>query len=156
MPVWALEAEARLLTGKTMPTDRNWADPARLLSEAGLPADDWQARLLRSPAQRTLLLCSRQAGKSTVAAALALRTAFLEPGSLVLPLSPTLRQSGELFKSKVVQLYNALGRPIAPKQETALTVQLVNGSRIVSLPGSAAHGCRSSPWSGSRRAPAVR
>jgi hypothetical protein len=82
-----------------------------------------------------LLLMCRQAGKSTLAGALALRTALLEPGSLVLLLAPTERQSGELFKDKVLRLYNALGRPIQALQETALTLTLANGSRVVSLPG---------------------
>jgi hypothetical protein len=81
------------------------------------------------------MLASRQSGKSTVAAALALREALLNPPALVLLLSPTLRQSGELFRAKVLLLYNALGRPVATVQESALTMELANGSRIVSLPG---------------------
>jgi hypothetical protein len=110
------------------------ADPADLMALAGMDPDPWQAKLLRSDATRMLLLCSRQAGKSCVAAALALRTALLEPGSLTLLLSPSLRQSGELFL-KVLAQYGALGRPVPPVAESALRLQLVNGSRIVSLPG---------------------
>jgi hypothetical protein len=82
-----------------------------------------------------LLLCSRQAGKSTTAAALALKTALLQPGSLTLLLSPTLRQSGELFHDKVMRLFGDLGRPVPPRRETALQLELANGSRILSLPG---------------------
>jgi hypothetical protein len=82
-----------------------------------------------------ILLCSRQSGKSLVAAALALREALLSPPALVLLLSPTLRQSGELFRDKVRRLYSRLGRPVATVQETQLTMELANGSRIVSLPG---------------------
>ncbi|GAB5519711.1 MAG: hypothetical protein RhofKO_19620 [Rhodothermales bacterium] len=44
-----------------------------------------------------LLLCTRQAGKSTVTAALGLYTALTTPGALVLLLAPALRQSQELF-----------------------------------------------------------
>jgi hypothetical protein len=110
-------------------------DPALFMDWAGLPPDPWQQRLLRSQSPRSLLLCCRQAGKSTVTAALALRVALLEPPALVLLLSPTLRQSGELFRDKVMRLYNALGRPVPPVQESNLTVALANGSRIVSLPG---------------------
>ena len=110
-------------------------DPAMFMDWAGLPPDPWQKRLLRSQSPRSLLLCCRQAGKSTVTAALALRVALLEPPALVLLLSPTLRQSGELFRDKVLRLYNALGRPVATVQESALTMGLANGSRIVSLPG---------------------
>jgi len=135
MPAWARETEARLLSGRTAPADRFWVDPARLLTDAGLPADPWQADLLRSGALRMMLCCTRQAGKSTAAAALALKVSLLEPGSLVLLLSPTLRQSGELFKDKVLRLYHALGRPVAAVQETQLTMTLANGSRLVSLPG---------------------
>jgi hypothetical protein len=97
--------------------------------------DPWQRDLLERPAQRRLLLCSRQAGKSTTAAALALQTALLVPGSLVLLHSPTLRQSGELFRDKVLRLFHALGKPVAATRLTALTLELANGSRVVSLPG---------------------
>jgi hypothetical protein len=82
-----------------------------------------------------LILASRQVGKSLTAGALALREALLRPGSLTLLLSPTLRQSGELFRDKVMRLYGALGRPLAATQETALQLSLANGSRVVSLPG---------------------
>src|SRR5262245_37678325 len=71
-------------------------DPSRVLSEAGYRPDPWQATLLRSSASRVLLLASRQVGKSTASAALALREALLAPGSLVLLISPSERQSGEL------------------------------------------------------------
>jgi hypothetical protein len=126
----------RLLTNRPQPQDRLWADPARILAEGlGAAPDAWQADLLRRPQPRTLLLCSRQTGKSTTAAALALREALLVPGSLVLLLSPTLRQSGELFRDKTLRLYNALGRPVAAVRETQLTLELSNGSRVVSLPG---------------------
>jgi hypothetical protein len=82
-----------------------------------------------------LLLCSRQSGKSTLAAALALREVLLHPLSLVLLLSRSQRQSGELFKAKLKPLYNVLTRPVATVQESALTLELANGSRIISLPG---------------------
>jgi hypothetical protein len=134
-PRWALEAEARLLANRPSPTDRLWATPEAILTAAGLAPDAWQTALLRRPAPRVLMLCSRQSGKSTVAAGLALREALLIPGSLVLLLSPTLRQSGELFRARVMSLYNALGRPVAALRETQLTLELANGSRVVSLPG---------------------
>jgi hypothetical protein len=104
------------------------------MSQASLTPDPWQARVLRSPSKRLLLLCCRQAGKSSTAAALAVRTALLSPPALVLLLSPTQRQSGELFR-KVCRLYRALGRPVAAVRQTALTLELANGSRVVALPG---------------------
>lgn len=55
----------------------------------------------------------------------------------MLLLSPTERQARELFKDKVLRLYNALGRPVASarSKENAAMLELVNGSRIIALPG---------------------
>jgi Terminase large subunit, T4likevirus-type, N-terminal len=97
--------------------------------------DPWQTSLLCSRAPEILICCSWQVGKSTAAAALALRTALVEPPSLVLVFSPTQRQSGEIFR-KVIDLFNALGRPVPVAQESVLRIELANGSRIISLPGS--------------------
>jgi Terminase large subunit, T4likevirus-type, N-terminal len=110
-------------------------DPSRLMDVLGLDPDPWQRQVLRSTAERILMLCCRQSGKSTTAAALALHTALFRPGALVLLLSPTLRQSGELFR-KVTTIDDALGRPVPAVQESATTLLLANGSRVVSLPGS--------------------
>jgi hypothetical protein len=87
-----------------------------------------------SAPKRTLLLCARQRGKSTVSAALALQTALLEPNALVLLLSPSLRQSQELYR-KCADTWKALGRPLPSTAESALRVEFSNGSRILSLPG---------------------
>src|SRR4051794_32478958 len=114
--------------------ERLCADPTRVLTAAGVAPDAWQDGVLRSAADRMLLLCSRQAGKSTVAAAPAAPTMLTRPRSPVLLLSPTLRQSGELFR-KVMDLYGALGRPVGVAAESALRLELINGSRVVSLPG---------------------
>jgi hypothetical protein len=81
------------------------------------------------------MLISRQGGKSACAAALALREALLRPPALVLLLSPTQRQSGELYRDKVRRMYSAMGKPVACVQETQLTMELANGSRIIALPG---------------------
>jgi hypothetical protein len=109
-------------------------DPALVAQELGLDPDPWQERFLRSPAPRTLLNCCRQSGKSTVTALLAAHTALYDPGSLTLLLSPTQRQSGELFR-KVLDGYRAIPTAIPIAQESALRLELENGSRIVSLPG---------------------
>jgi hypothetical protein len=132
-----LLAQARTQTAGANPLlARLRADPANLMDLAGRPPDPWQQTMLRSHSSRTLMLCSRQAGKSTVAGALALRAALLEAPALVLLLSPSQRQSAELLV-KVLDLYRALGRPVPPArpQDNALRLELANGSRIVSLPG---------------------
>jgi hypothetical protein len=109
-------------------------DRGEFARSAAFEPDGWQADALLSEAPRQLYNAGRQSGKSTVAAILAVHTALYEPGSLALLLSPTLRQSQELFK-KCLGFYREAGRPVAPESETALTLTLENGSRIVSLPG---------------------
>jgi hypothetical protein len=132
----AAEARRRgLLALAPSVTERLRAEPTAFFSLAGRAPDPWQAALLADAGQCILLLCCRQAGKSTLAAALALQAALLRPGALVLLLSPTLRQSGELFRDKVKRLYGVLGRPVATVQESQLQMELANGARVISLPG---------------------
>ena len=109
-------------------------DPADFARGAGLDPDPWQLRLLRSSAPRVLLNCSRQSGKSTMAAILALHRALSRPTSLILILAPAERQAKELF-SKVAESYRSLGHPIPAESYRKLGVELVNRSRIEALPG---------------------
>jgi len=106
-----------------------WAEKA-----LGFKADPWQSEVLRSTESRILLNCSRQSGKSSICALLALWTAIYRPGSLILCLSPSLRQSSELFHA-VARFYGALSESVASRGESALRLELANGSRIISLPG---------------------
>ncbi len=100
---------------------------------AGMEPDDWQRDVLLSRAPRVALLTCRQAGKSTTTAALAAHEAIHRPGSLTLLLSPSLRQSSELFR-KVLEFWRAAGCP-EPKDVSALRLETRSGSRVVSLPG---------------------
>ena len=67
-------------------------------------------------------------------AALACASAIFEKDALVLLLSPSLRQSSELFR-KVLTFYRALPSAPRPVGDSMLRLELANGSRIVSLPG---------------------
>src|SRR5215211_7658408 len=109
-------------------------DRVSFARSVGVEPDPWQVDLLRSSSERTLLNCSRQSGKSTMSAVIALHRALYRPGSLVLCLAPALRQSQELF-GKIAGFYRDLGRPVAPQGERKLSLELENGSRIVTLPG---------------------
>jgi terminase large subunit-like protein len=109
-------------------------DPVALARSVGFEPDEWQVALLRSTARRILMNCSRQSGKSSTAALVALHTALYQPNSLTLMVSPTERQSGELFK-KMTAFYRTLGRPVHAESESALQLMLANGSRVVALPG---------------------
>lgn len=102
--------------------------------------DEWQNRVLSKWTfpEHLLVLAARQTGKSFLAASLALRYAMLQPPSLILLLSPSLRQSKELFQEHIIKIYNRLGRPVPSVQESVLQMTLANGSRIISLPGTEA------------------
>lgn len=112
-------------------------DPVRFAAKAGLVPDPWQAAVLRSTASRILLNCSRQSGKSSITATLAMHEAIYVPGSLILVLSRAERQSKELFR-KCTDTFRALGRPVAPEVENKMELELTNRSRIVALPGAEA------------------
>lgn len=109
-------------------------DPMLFAMDCGLNPDPWQAKLLRERPMRSLLLCSRQSGKSTVTALLALWTAIYESPALVLLLSPSQRQSGELFRT-VIGFHAKLDGAPELTSETALRAELANGSRVLALPG---------------------
>lgn len=108
-------------------------DPAKIFARAGLDPDDYQSDLLRSE-EDALVNCGRQVGKSTTAAGIAGNTAISIPKSTTLLLSPSQRQSGELFL-KVKQFLAQLDGLVTPEKESALRLELPNGSRIISLPG---------------------
>ena len=100
--------------------------------------DEWQERVLSWTGKRLLLNCCRQSGKSTTTAILALHRALYFAKSLILLVSPSLRQSAELFK-KVSDFFAVL--PIRPAliEDNKLSLQMENGSRIVSLPAKEAN-----------------
>jgi hypothetical protein len=112
------------------------SDAVLMAQRAGITPDSWQSDLLQSDAKQMILLCSRQSGKSTITSILALHQAIFTPDSLILLLSPSLRQSQELFR-KLQTFYNALESESLPQavEESALRMELSNGSRIVALPG---------------------
>lgn len=109
-------------------------DPVLMARRARLELDPWQSKLVRSEAPRVIVNCSRQTGKSTTTAVLACHTAFYKSKSTTLLLSPSLRQSSLLFR-KCLEIYRALDKPLAAEAESALRLQLENGSQIISLPG---------------------
>ena len=73
----------------------------------GFDPNPLQASMLRG-GRRGIVNCTRQWGKSTVAAAKAVHRAFCRPDSLILVLSPSARQSGELVR-KAEEFVSRLG-----------------------------------------------
>jgi hypothetical protein len=108
-------------------------DPVEFSKYIGITPDEWQAEVLRYEGKRLLLNCSRQSGKSTTTATKALHTAIYRLKSLILLVSPSLRQSQELFR-KVKEGYEAMEQQPGLLEDNKLSMVLSNGSRIVSLP----------------------
>ncbi len=96
-------------------------------------ADPWQIDIMRSADPRHLILCNRQAGKSTVIGAKACGGMLYDPG-LYLVIAPSLRQSRLLF-DKVVSTYKRLQD--VPRITTMNKTEFVieTGAQLVALPG---------------------
>jgi hypothetical protein len=97
--------------------------------------DERQKEVLLSKARRGILNCSRQWGKSTIAAVMALHRVWTEPEKLVLVASPTERQSRE-FVRKAKGLLRRAGIQPRGDGDNPVSIAMPNGSRIVGLPGS--------------------
>ncbi len=97
---------------------------------AGLTLDPWQRDVLLSAAPRLLLNATRQSGKSTAAGLKAAWTVL--QGGLAVVVSPSLRQSGFLFRKLTRHL---VASDAAFRRETMTEVELVSGGLAVSLPG---------------------
>lgn len=109
-------------------------DPARTFATAvGSDPEPWQSRVLRATADRQLLVCSRQVGKSTAASVKAAHVAQYEPGALVLVIAPTQRQA-DLLLSRVRLILRRVTK-LTQVSTTSLTTEA--GSQVVSLPGDA-------------------
>jgi hypothetical protein len=110
-------------------------DPVILARDCRINPDAVQAKILTSNSSRLLLNCSRQWGKSTTAALIALHVALYDAPAMIVLISPSQPQSTELFK-KIHGFWAKLAGAPKAEQETLTKMQLANGSRIVSLPGS--------------------
>jgi hypothetical protein len=109
-------------------------DPVLFARDAlGFNPDPSQMQVLRWTGKRLLLNCSRQWGKSTTTSILAVHEAVFRPDSLILLVSPSLRQSSELYR-KVSEFMERLPLKPARLEDNRLALQLENGSRIVTLP----------------------
>lgn len=99
--------------------------------------DDIQCAILTDGSDQVLLNCTRQYSKSTLSSIKAYYKAKFFPGSLIAIIAPSLRQATELFR-KIVDYRNKLKDEPKMKENTKLTMQLSNGSRIIALPSTQA------------------
>jgi Terminase large subunit, T4likevirus-type, N-terminal len=115
--------------------DDNADDPVAFTrTRLRLDPDPRQIEVLQSTARYGILNCSRQWGKSTIAAAKAVHRAFTRPNSTILVASPTERQSAEFIR-KAAAMVATLGIRPRGDGDNANSLLFPNGSRIVGLPG---------------------
>src|SRR5207237_1010578 len=103
----------------------------------GFEADATQTLVMNRHIQRGLLNCTRQWGKSTVTAIMAVHRAYFTEGSLTIAVSPSGRQTGE-FMRKTKGFARKLGIKGRGDGDNEISMLFPNGSRIVGLPGSEA------------------
>jgi len=97
----------------------------------GIKPDPWQERIAHAAGKSNLLVVApRQSGKTSAAAIVALRTALITGGT-VLVAAPTERQSTE-FVLRVERLAANLGAKIAAQGRTYM--ELASGGRVIALP----------------------
>ena len=116
---------------------RHASTRSSMAADCGLMPDGWQARLMRERPRRGLILASRQVGKTTTCGQIGLHTALYSSSALVLIVSPSQRQSGEIFRS-VMTFYRKLKGAPESAAELALRAEFKNGSRLIALPGNEA------------------
>lgn len=107
----------------------------------GWRLEDKQRELLTGPSKRVILNCTRQWGKSWMAAVALLFHAVHHPESLSIVAGPTLRQSAELLK-KVKDLAWRMGTTAKGDGINRQSLVLPNRSRIVAIPGNSPDGIR--------------
>lgn len=105
--------------------------------ELGFSPDAQQAGVLAAGITRGMLNCTRQWGKSTIAAAKAIHQAYHVAESLTIMVSPSARQSGELVRKAEV-FARRLGVKVTGDGANEISIALPNGSRIIGLPGTEA------------------
>jgi hypothetical protein len=110
-------------------------DPVLLAHDCEIYPDDVQARFLTSVSRKVLVCCCRQWGKSTTTALVALHEALYAAPAMIILISPSQPQSTELFK-KIHGFWERLPGAPEANQESLTRMELGNGSRIISLPGS--------------------
>lgn len=109
-------------------------DPAETFRLAfGHEPHAWQVGYLRE-SRPTVLLKGRQVGATQAAAALAIHVARHRAGADVVIVSPSLKQSGEVTGRARAGL-RTIGERLV--QDSAAVLRLANGSRVISLPGTA-------------------
>lgn len=116
---------------------RKAIDPAYWArEELGFEPDPWQVDALRADDRELMFMCCRQSGKSTIAAIKAVHFALYHPDAMIVLISPSQRQSSELFSKVRTKVIARLPDPPKLLEDNKTSLRMANGSRIVALPSS--------------------
>lgn len=124
-------------------------DPVAWAEEVAAPAvvkgftgrlDPWQADVIRSRVPNVIMCCTRQAGKSTIAALKAAHLAFYQPRRMVLVVSKKEEQAKNVFDSiermiGVTEEVTGVTRGANREEDHKTGLRLKNGSRVVCAVG---------------------
>ena len=108
-------------------------DPLEVFRRSDMEPDPWQSKALRSTARQIIVNGGRQIGKGEVVGAKALHVALFEPPATVVVVSPSGRQSTELYR-KILRFYRPFASEFPAIGETQKALELLNGSRIIACP----------------------
>jgi Terminase large subunit, T4likevirus-type, N-terminal len=115
----------------------NLPDDPAAFGRSVLPLDPWQEEFLsggkatQPPEKRRILLAARQCGKSAVAGIIAIHRALTRSNQTVLITAPTQDQATLVFR-QARRFYYAVGAPIPARSMREASMELVNGSEIIS------------------------
>lgn len=104
--------------------------PSVYLQQIGFQAFEWQNIVASTLSNRIILLCSRQAGKSTIVSSIPCHTAKYQSGSLNIVIAPTEDQA----KEDILKIKDFIAHdPTYPelKRDGSDVIALDNGSRII-------------------------
>lgn len=109
--------------------------PDTFALEAGIAVDTWQKGVMETTDERSVYLCSRQVGKSTVAVLAALHWAVHKPGSHITLVAPSEEQARALVE-RIETLHADLGDvPELSVSTNRYTASFENGALIRMLGG---------------------
>lgn len=115
-------------------TIRQHLDPLVFAQEMEIEPDDWQLAVIRPTKRQTIILCTRQAGKSYATGIRALHHAIFNAGSQIIIAAPGERQA-KLLLEVIKILYSRYPGRRRARKWNVMSVEFHNGSTIEALPG---------------------
>lgn len=133
MIYWQTRKEFEIWSRRTPTAERYGGDACTFArKELGFEPDAKQAEILSGEMHRVVLCCSRQWGKSTVAAIVATHHLVHHAGAFVAVMCPAEKQAAELLR-KVKGFLEEMGMATKTDGIHRHSVQLPGGSRMIAL-----------------------